>query len=369
MDVQHVLYVGGINPGNYSTIQDAVDNASAGDTVYVFDDSAPYYENIVIRTSIQLIGENRDTTSIEGGDHAISIHANGVTVRGFRISHVGDFWNCCGFFITSDENTISDNTIIDNQRMNGVYLYDASYNTISGNLIQNNQYHAIRLEYASHNVIAENDIVDIRGYGIYLSESSYNHVVGNTVVRSYWEGVLVGNHSGNNSIYHNTLIDNQENAYDGEGNGWDNGSSGNYWSDYTGSDSNGDGIGDSLYQIPGEMSQDRYPLMQPYQKQTPELMIIVDGPIGYVITVKNVGTTIATDIDWESHLSGGLILIPSEHDHNGTIPMLTPGQEFVIHEVDVVFGIGVTTIQVTAGNTTASLRWIMLFFLFLPLFA
>ena len=35
----NTLYVGGTGEGNYTKIQDAIDNASDGDTVYVFDDS------------------------------------------------------------------------------------------------------------------------------------------------------------------------------------------------------------------------------------------------------------------------------------------------------------------------------------------
>jgi len=84
----HILYVGGSNPGNYSKIQDAIDNASQGDIVFVYDDSAPYYENIAINVPIHLIGENRNTTSIEGGNHAVSIFVDGVTVSGFRISNL-----------------------------------------------------------------------------------------------------------------------------------------------------------------------------------------------------------------------------------------------------------------------------------------
>ena len=38
----------------------------------------------------------------------------------------------------------------------------------------------------------------------------------------------------------------------------------NYWDDYTGSDSNNDGIGDTPYPVPGGTSQDNYPLMHPY---------------------------------------------------------------------------------------------------------
>ena len=44
----NTLYVGGSGPENYSRIQDAVDNASMGDTIFVYGRSSPYYENIII---------------------------------------------------------------------------------------------------------------------------------------------------------------------------------------------------------------------------------------------------------------------------------------------------------------------------------
>ena len=54
------LYVGGGGPGNYTTIQIALDAASAGDTVFVYNGT--YYENLVIKKNIALIGENKNTT-------------------------------------------------------------------------------------------------------------------------------------------------------------------------------------------------------------------------------------------------------------------------------------------------------------------
>ena len=67
----NTLYVGGSGPNNYTKIQDAVDNASDGDTVYVFNGT--YYENVFIGRSINLIGENKDTTIIDGGGNSEDI--------------------------------------------------------------------------------------------------------------------------------------------------------------------------------------------------------------------------------------------------------------------------------------------------------
>ena len=56
----NTLYVGGSGPGNYTKIQDAIDNASDGDTVFVYDDSSPYNEHLLIKKSILLVkGKSR----------------------------------------------------------------------------------------------------------------------------------------------------------------------------------------------------------------------------------------------------------------------------------------------------------------------
>ena len=56
------LYVGGSGPGNYSTIQSAINDAVDDDTVFVYDDSSPYNENVVVDKSIELTGEDKNTT-------------------------------------------------------------------------------------------------------------------------------------------------------------------------------------------------------------------------------------------------------------------------------------------------------------------
>ena len=57
------LFVGGSGPGNYTNIQDAIDDASDGDTIFVY--SGVYPADIIIDKSISLIGENQDNTIIE----------------------------------------------------------------------------------------------------------------------------------------------------------------------------------------------------------------------------------------------------------------------------------------------------------------
>jgi len=70
--------------------------------------------------------------------------------------------------------------------------------------------------------------------------------------------------SNNNIIYHNSFKDNIKQVYSHSStNVWDNGCQGNYWSDYNGTDSNGDGIGDTPYIIDAN-NQDNYPLMNLY---------------------------------------------------------------------------------------------------------
>jgi pectin methylesterase-like acyl-CoA thioesterase len=58
------IYVDDDGGADYVTIQEAINNASAGDTVYVYE--GHYYENIVVNKSISLTGEDRDNTIIDG---------------------------------------------------------------------------------------------------------------------------------------------------------------------------------------------------------------------------------------------------------------------------------------------------------------
>jgi len=92
------FYVGGSGPGNYSNIQDAIDNATDGDTVFVYDDSSPYFEIITTDKSITMQGENMTTTIIGqdpwGEDDYVTISSDYVTIAGFTFngSKSGGIW-------------------------------------------------------------------------------------------------------------------------------------------------------------------------------------------------------------------------------------------------------------------------------------
>ena len=59
----NTLYVGGSGPGNYTRIQDAIDNASNGDTVFVYD--GIYDEYLEINRAIHLRGESKNNTILQ----------------------------------------------------------------------------------------------------------------------------------------------------------------------------------------------------------------------------------------------------------------------------------------------------------------
>jgi len=138
----NTLYVGGTGPENYTKIQDAINDSVDGDTVFVYDDSSPYFENIIVNKSINLIGEDKHTTVIDGrgsGD-VVSVSMDWVNISGYTIRNSGDghsFPPNAGIKINSNFNTITGNTISNNNY--AIYLYHAYKNIIQKNNLLNNE--------------------------------------------------------------------------------------------------------------------------------------------------------------------------------------------------------------------------------------
>ena len=86
----NTLYVGGDGPNNYTRIQDAINNANNGDTVFVFNGT--YHENhILVDKTLNLIGEDKFTTIIDGGEGGdiLYIIADNVCLNGFTFQRSG----------------------------------------------------------------------------------------------------------------------------------------------------------------------------------------------------------------------------------------------------------------------------------------
>jgi len=164
----------------------------------------------------------------------------------------------------SHNNTISGN-IVDHNDYCGILLNDGDNNTISGNSIYYNSWGIIlHVGGAENNNIMGNTIVSNQIGITTWSFVRYNNITRNIIHNNTFYGIeFKGGPSGNNDVYFNCFEDNGVHANDGASNNkWDNGTIGNYWDDYTGSDSDNNGIGDIPYNIAGSAgSQDNFPLM------------------------------------------------------------------------------------------------------------
>ncbi len=319
------LYV----PDDYSTIQVAVDGASDGDTIIVRDGT--YVENVDVNKSVTIKSENgAEVTIIQAAnlsDSVLEVFSDYVNINGFMVKRAGGMYFAGIYLFNADHCAVSDNIIMSNNI--GIYLHSSSNNTLANNTASNNN-NGIMLRSSSNNAITDNiasnnDIgIDLDSSsnntltnniasnnditGIHLESSSYNTITNNTASSNYdaiylyssSNNVLTSNiasnnangvdlrGSSNNNIFLNTFTDNTDSIYDHSyhsTNIWNSTSEitytykgkthknylGNYWDDYTGSDADRDGIGDTPYSIDSDhhnyplSDADDYPLMETWE--------------------------------------------------------------------------------------------------------
>jgi|GEM_PF-1222060 len=275
------LHVGGKGAGNYSTIEEALNNASNGDTIIVH--SGTYNENFSVNISVAIIGKN--ATLKTGGIeiYADDVKIENLTIEGYGkgngITCYGDAAYIKNSTLHKFNNTIEiygkkcriSNSILRNS-MCGVWLNKSKDVIIDNNTIYNiwygvwgekcrnvsiiqdnfsyNHWYAVWMEgkdgiiccndfihnwysvyfYNSNGFLLKKNHIVLNIHGPQFVNSSFCSVEGNVIERNEHYGIYFGWRSRSNSIFHNDFVNNAQNARDDGRNKWE----GNYWSDYIG---------------------------------------------------------------------------------------------------------------------------------------
>ena len=238
----------------FPTIQTAIDRANPGDRIYVA--SGNYTEHLVINKTLSLIGENRDTTIVDGfdADTVISIVADDVTVEGLTIAKSVLRAYDIGIRVNGKGISINRTKVV--STTTGVIFYSSANSIVSDSAIINNS-NGLMLYYSS-NCLFLNNIFSGNAQAIILYFSSVNTFAGNSLSGNS-VGVFLPQSGNRNYFYHNNFEDEVPISSDSL-NTWSRGNEGNYWVNFTGQDLNGDGINDEPYCI-DERNLDYFPLM------------------------------------------------------------------------------------------------------------
>jgi len=221
-------------PDDYSTIQAAVDAANPGDTIIVRDGT--YIENVNV---------NKDHLTIrsENGAERTVVQAANPDDHVFEVTR--DYVNINGFTPTGATGALSA----------GIYL-SGDYCNISSNIASKNFIGINLSPYSKSNIIYLNDFIDNTWNWNKLNAYPLPNL-------NNWSSDEKITYTYNASNYTNYL--------------------GNYWDDYTGSDADGDGIGDIPYNV--DSDQDNYPVMELFENY-----LLPAEPVEHVLTVSKTGS-------------------------------------------------------------------------------
>lgn len=161
-------------PADFHTIQEAINAANSGDIVYVKE--GIYYENVVVNKTLSLIGEDRNSTIIDGMkiDTVVFVKSKDVLVSNFTIrnsnkdieSSPSPYYDTCnGIYVTNNNCTIRNNVITDNGI--GINLYSSNNHNIIGNIIKNNVL-GVHFYRSRNNMLRENSISDNEYFNLFF---------------------------------------------------------------------------------------------------------------------------------------------------------------------------------------------------------
>ena len=193
-------------PDDYPTIQQAVDDATDGDTVIVH--SGTYYEHVMIGQSLTIIG---DGAIIDAGGEfqCLDMRSTSGSIRGFTVQN-GDI----GIALSHASNiNVEGNTALNNKV--GFHLWDSNNNNIKNNVAQGSGHSGISIhgwdgaEGSSYNTISNNELSN-NGEGIYIYISSNYNTITNNEISNNDEGIDIDRSSSYNTITNNEISNNNE---------------------------------------------------------------------------------------------------------------------------------------------------------------
>ena len=187
-----ILYVGGSGPGNYTHIQDAIDNATEGDTIYIYHKT--YFEDLSVNKSIRLMGENKNTTIIKCLN-SVLLNGDGIRFENLTVMNDNDG---TGLLISNHQWNRIKNCTIEGSG-NSVILVNSANTTFRNCLIGRSGSHvALRMDSSNNNNILDSIIG--RSYdGVLLRGGGNNFFFNCSIGINGEAGVIIN--SGNNNIF------------------------------------------------------------------------------------------------------------------------------------------------------------------------
>ena len=202
-------YVNETGIGAYDKIQDAINASSNGDTIYVY--SGTYHEKILINKSINITGENRNTTIIKGNEDkdVVVITADFVNISGFNITGSGYFSYDAGLKVRSDNNTIKNNNFYSNRRY-GIRAESSEGNIIQNNCFLSNEGCGVSMYYSNYTQIIDN--IAFNNSAVTISDS-YNNTIANNIIEVVKNDAISLYHSKHNTVTLNSATDSKRGIY------------------------------------------------------------------------------------------------------------------------------------------------------------
>ena len=164
----------------YSTIQSAVNAATAGDTIRVY--AGTYSESVDLNKTLNMVGNGSANTIINNSYSGVGldISAASCNVTGFRIIHCGGFWNESGLYIQSDNNRIENCAVIYNTYY-GIHLDNSNYNTIKNSTFDFNNDYGILLNNSDSNTVINCSFSSNVNNGLHILYSNGNSFYNETL--------------------------------------------------------------------------------------------------------------------------------------------------------------------------------------------